>query len=421
MKTARKGVLKGIDYDSLLVRYRARKVLKIASLLTSRGLENVHDSLAADLYYVFYLPAPIVDEDKRNEFVKSIIDPLLTTTTGSLIRSRTILDSFMSTLSASVYLLKISEREHSPAREDIATRTDTLPTREDVEKLLKGMLDELERVSQLRSISEGLLPGSASIDSIEEYSFELLKLARNADIQKLLNLLKGLKQRGLLEHRKQRYTRRGEKTGYELGNDLERIAPRGIVLDDEIFYFKLVEGKLLLYKKSIEEAFGPMYLLIDKSGSMEDDKILWAKALGLALYMKSTKEFRELYLRFFDSQPHRMVKVGKKLRTRDITSLLEYIARVKNAGGTDITRALLTALLDINKLGLKDCSIILISDGIDRVSIDSIRREISRAKSRLYTVMIKGDNHNLKVLSDGYFQAIRLNNEEILRVVKMIE
>jgi len=32
---------------------------------------------------------------------------------------------------------------------------------------------------------------------------------------------------------------------------------------------------------------------------------------------------------------------------KDVTSLFEYIARMKNAGGTDISRALVTALRDL--------------------------------------------------------------------------
>ncbi|MEM4718116.1 MAG: VWA domain-containing protein [Desulfurococcaceae archaeon] len=421
MNTIKKGILKGIDYESPLVQYRARKVLKIASLLTNRSVDNININLAVDLYYIFYLPAPVVNEDSRNEFVKLFVDPILNTTNGSLIRSKTILDSFKSLLSASIYLLKITEKAYSKTPVDSIPQTETSPTREEIDGLLKSMGDELDRIFQLRSIAEGLLPGSSSTDSIEEYSIELLRLAHNADIRKLLEVLKGIKYGDLSERRKHRYTRRGEKTGYELGNDLERIAPRSIVLDDDLFYFKLVEGRLLLYKKSIEEASGPIYILIDKSGSMEGDKMLWAKTLGLALYMRSVKELRELFLRFFDSQPHRMVKLSKGVKIRDVTSLLEYVARIRNAGGTDITRALLTALSDINKLGLRDCSIILISDGIDRVSLDPIRRELSKAKSRLYTVMIKGDNQSLRAISDGYFHAVKLDNEEILRVIKMIK
>jgi len=152
---------------------------------------------------------------------------------------------------------------------------------------------------------------------------------------------------------------------------------------------------------------------------MEGEKIRWAKATALALYVRARKESRPFYIRFFDSLPHELIKVSIKVKPREFLNLMELIAKVKSGGGTDITRAIVTACEDIFETRTKGVSdIILITDGEDRVSEAVITRRLRAANARLITVMVMGENIDLRRLSDKYMRVVRLSTKESLQVIE---
>ncbi|MEM0368547.1 MAG: hypothetical protein QXN57_03795 [Desulfurococcaceae archaeon] len=75
----------------------------------------------------------------------------------------------------------------------------------------------------------------------------------------------------------------------------------------------------------------------------------------------------------------------------------------------------------MSRNGLKWATLVLITDGVDRVSEKPIREGLRKTQSSLITVMIKGDNWNLKVLSKEYLKAVKLDGVEILRVIKAVD
>ena len=153
---------------------------------------------------------------------------------------------------------------------------------------------------------------------------------------------------------------------------------------------------------------------------MSGEKILWAKAVALALYMRALRLRREFSVRFFDSQPYSLHSLKKRPRVSEAVALFEYIARVKSSGGTDITRALLTALQDISSKKAKENTIVLITDGIDRVAEKPIRLMLDKTKSKLIVVMVMGDNKSLEKLADTYLKVVKLDQGEILKVIKAV-
>jgi uncharacterized protein with von Willebrand factor type A (vWA) domain len=164
---------------------------------------------------------------------------------------------------------------------------------------------------------------------------------------------------------------------------------------------------------------GPIYVLLDKSGSMDGNKILWAKATALALFIRSRLERRAFYMRFFDSEPYESIAVRPNAKPSQVVKFLEYIAMVRNGGGTDISKALLTACNDMMKLGFKEASdVILITDGEDRIAKNLVKKALQHAKARLLSVMILGDNEDLKTVSDEYMKVVKLSDKEILQVVQ---
>jgi uncharacterized protein with von Willebrand factor type A (vWA) domain len=62
------GVLAGIRYDDPLVRYRGDKLVEIVKKLSrSKRADAINTDLGIDVFYLFYLPFPILVPPKRGE------------------------------------------------------------------------------------------------------------------------------------------------------------------------------------------------------------------------------------------------------------------------------------------------------------------------------------------------------------------
>jgi len=334
-----------------------------------------------------------------------------------------MMDSFTSSIAAGVFLSELKLLEEATGRSSKGLQQENLGDSEVeriVEKALTTVSIDVENVKRLKTLIEGLEPGSASQLSFEENAQEVLRLARDLDVRRILDVLRGLKPWELGVDRKRRRFKHGEIAGYEYGNDIERIAPSNLALPDDIFYVKYAQRKLLLYEKVVEESLGPIYVLLDKSGSMDGVKITWGKAVALSLYLKAVRSGREFYMRFFDSQPYPLVKVGRYPKPSDVIRLLDYIARVKGAGGTDISRAIITACTDIRSgsVGLES-DIVLITDGVDRIAENMVSYNLKRADTRLITVMIMGDNDSLRSISYKYMRVEKLDRGSVIKVVEL--
>jgi len=420
-----RGVLEGINYDDPVVRYRGSKVLRITRIVADKEVD-IPLSLAIDIFYAFYLPMPILENparipnDKRYDYM--VIDSLLRTSSIHNIRSKTVVDGLMSSIAASIFLSelqKIQQETGSGRRHGGKTGYDDRSVKREVDRIASSIARDLDNVKKLRSLIEGDQPGTISVVAYEEYGLELIRLARNLEVRRILDLLTGIKPWAIsIERRKQRF-KHGEITGYEIGRDIERIVPSTLALPDELFYLRLLEGRLLLYQKVLTQGRGSLYVLLDKSGSMDGLKMTWAKAVALSLYMRAVKERRNFYFRFFDSIPYPLAKVDKKPKASQVLKLIDYIARVRGSGGTDITRALITACSDVREGNVGDVNdIILITDGVDRVAEQIIRHNLKRANAKLITVMILGNNRSLEEVSTRYFTVAKLTQKNILQIVE---
>lgn len=553
------GFLKGVNYGDPVTVYRGEKIKRIASLLSGSEV-NVPLTLAVDIFYSVYLPFPTLKEGPRDDPNYRILSSLLVSSLIHELRSRTMLDRFLSSLAAGRLLVELGRySEVRPAKRDGERPGEGAEARAAIERALTVTLHEINAVRDLKQVMEGLQPGTLSDFSLEEHAAEVIKLAKDAEIRRILEILRGMKPWELGVERKKRRFKHGEIMGYEYGRDIERIVRSNLLLPDDIFFLRYVQGRLLLYDKRIEESVGPIYVLLDKclpgdalvmgedgdlkpissvsrgdrvispaitesgwraigaevvevlsskrevlgivtsdgilratrnhivpvisggmlsltpagllrpgdrllkldtrrwelrssvvkdvtelgyrevfdirldrnhlfvadgfvvhnSGSMEGVKMAWAKAVALALYMKAIRSGRHYYLRFFDSQPYDLVKVGKSSRAEEAIRLMEYIARVKGSGGTDISRAIITATTDIRSGAIREGSdIVLITDGIDRIAENIVRYNLAKADARLISVMIQGDNPSLKRISYKYFSVVKLDKGEVLQIVE---
>ncbi|MET1160319.1 MAG: VWA domain-containing protein [Thermoprotei archaeon] len=424
LKERSRGVLKGINYKDPVVKYRGSKVLRIARIVANRKID-LSLSFAIDLFYTFYLPMPILEaptnipRDKMYNY--AIINSLLNSSKIHEIRSKTVVDGLMSSIAASIFISELQELENRKGRgkEGKGSDISSEELKKNIEKAASTVARDLDNIKKLRSLIEGDQPGRVSMIAYEEYGPELIRLARNLEVRKILDLLRGIKPWSIsIERRKQRF-KHGEIMGYELGRDIERIVPSVLALPDELFYLRLLEGRLLLYQKVLTQGRGSLYVLLDKSGSMDGLKMTWAKAVALSLYMRAVRERREFYMRFFDSIPYPLARVTRKPRVDQVVKLIDYIARVRGSGGTDITRAILTACTDIREGFVGDTNdIVLITDGVDRVAEQIVRHNLRRANARLITVMIMGNNKSLKEVSTKYFSVTKLSQKNILEIVE---
>ncbi|MEM2157512.1 MAG: hypothetical protein QXO72_00665, partial [Sulfolobales archaeon] len=337
------GVLKGIKYEDPLVIYRGEKVSSIVWRL-SKGRIKTDLELAIDSYYTMYLPFPTLIPQTNVLYGKEnnskIINELLSSETLREIKNYTLVNSLMSILLSASFLQHLNDElnhgrgSNEEGIQEISEVSEGA-LRRAVNNALKYVKEEGDVLKNVeRMLSEGNEAGVGTTLDLEESAEDILRLAKSTDVRKLLEVISWIPKISHKVKRKTTKYSRGELHGYELGSDIERLVPTELIYPRFYLNMKISDGKLLLYDKALPESKGPLYVLLDKSGSMEGDKIKWAKATAIALYMKSRKERREYFIRFFDGSPHQLVKISKRLKSNEILSFIDYLARVKSGGGT---------------------------------------------------------------------------------------
>ena len=288
---------------------------------------------------------------------------------------------------------------------------------------IKGLIDKIA--------------GGAGIGSeftTKSEGIEMLnKIAMNTNVSQLLQYLqsrnrlideviKRLKQRPL--------PGRGEITGIKTGRDLEDMIPSEMLyLSDKelepLFLLRYAEGQILQYEKKYIEP-SSIYVVIDKSGSMGGDRIMWAKAVALALLLVARREQRDYFVRFFDENPYPVQYLARNFNKnlasnfnkKDFIKIFTYIASVQAGGGTSISAALEAAYRDIMSRRYKGISdVILITDGEDTFDVNSMNELKRKAKARLHSIGLEDANlETLKLISDYTYRVRALDDKNGLWV-----
>lgn len=441
------GVLKNIDYQDPSVRYRGQKILDNVKRLNPQA--EIKLELAVDTYYSLYLPLPILEDIDRisiaNKDHYEIVKTALNDEEFRRLRYYTIADGFASVAIGTLFLISLhDELKHNQDQEEHPTlgasnarmsghekldnyddmnnnlRSNDLKNR--VKNAIKKTIEYAETIKELQHFAYGYHAGVGRTLDFDEDVNSTLRLVKNTDIRKILAFLTRIPNISSVVKKKKIEYQRGEVEGYTIGSDIERIVPTELAYPQIYIYTKIAEGNLLLYNKILHMSMGPIYVLIDKSGSMDGNKILWAKATALALLMRCRIERRAFYVRFFDSEPYKLMKVKVNAKPSDVLKIVEYIASVRNGGGTDISKSIITACNDIAKLKSKDLSdVILITDGEDKIAKSLVKKSLVYAKARLLSVMIMGDNRDLKDVSYKYLKVVKLSEKEALEVIEIID
>ncbi len=151
-------------------------------------------------------------------------------------------------------------------------------------------------------------------------------------------------------------------------SDYPNIAPSDLALGHgapDLFEFRLASGDVnayytrelhppqLLEEEASEDTPRPerrpkrqkVYVLLDVSNSMRDhNKLVFAKSLVLAYLIRAAEEGAELYFRTFANSVHARVE-SKELS--QFAAVAQHVLRIAPDGGTDIKKALDTAIQDI--------------------------------------------------------------------------
>jgi len=172
---------------------------------------------------------------------------------------------------------------------------------------------------------------------------------------------------------------RGVAEAYDIerGADLGRMIPSELVaMHHPIlaidFRRRLLESDLLQYRLRDDEqkGKGPMIVCIDVSSSMQGEKELWAKAVGLTL-MDIARRGRRLFRAVMFSSGDTSLKVLDLNRERryqpELAKVIE-MAEYFPGGGTDFQQPLDAAVALLEERKLKRGDIVIITDGESQVA-----------------------------------------------------
>ena len=142
-------------------------------------------------------------------------------------------------------------------------------------------------------------------------------------------------------------------------------------------------GSLVAKQKAIIQE-SDVLLVLDKSGSMDKYKLIWSRAIALALLKKAKARKQKFFLEFFDSKPYDVIV--------DRNNIIYNILTVKESGGTDIKLALEKAMKFLQSYK-KPLTIVLITDAeSSSFDIEPIRRTLKRFNSYLIFILV-GSRH----------------------------
>ena len=120
-----------------------------------------------------------------------------------------------------------------------------------------------------------------------------------------------------------------------------------LAYDREIFEQKIVDQELLYYghEREREDEHRLQYILVDSSASMRGKRQVFARSLALTLIKKLSLEGDEIWLRFFDSRLHELVKV-----TRAGQVPVPYLLSFRSERGRNYGKVFRQLLLDLTRI-----------------------------------------------------------------------
>jgi hypothetical protein len=136
-------------------------------------------------------------------------------------------------------------------------------------------------------------------------------------------------------------------TSIERKGNVDSLMLSELAYDREIFEQKVVDQELLYFghEREREEERRLQYILVDSSASMRGKRQVFARGLALTLVKKLSLEGDEVWLRFFDSRLHDLVKV-----TRSGAFPVPYLLSFRSEHGRNYGKVFRQLLLELTRL-----------------------------------------------------------------------
>jgi hypothetical protein len=102
-------------------------------------------------------------------------------------------------------------------------------------------------------------------------------------------------------------------TSIERKGNIDSLMLSELAYDQEIFEQKVADHELLYYghERQREDERRLQYILVDSSASMRGQRQVFARGLALTLVKKLSLQGDEVWMRFFDSRLHELVKISR--------------------------------------------------------------------------------------------------------------
>jgi len=168
-------------------------------------------------------------------------------------------------------------------------------------KARQAMRRGIEQVEREKEEADSLFPllgGGGTMSGDDDRSTpQTVKCARMfKDDYRLKRILEiaGRLYRAHKEKRAARDTGGHEVVGVTTGADLPKLLPSQWAMPDEVLFKNLLERSALQYqtRDTTPKAKGPIVVMVDESGSMDGQNIIWAKGVALALLAAAMEEKR---------------------------------------------------------------------------------------------------------------------------------
>ena len=120
-----------------------------------------------------------------------------------------------------------------------------------------------------------------------------------------------------------------------------------LAYDADIFEQKVVDHELLYYghERQREDERRLQYILVDSSASMRGQRQVFARGLALTLTKKLSLQGDEIWLRFFDSRLHELVKMG-----RGGTVPVPYLLSFRSEHGRNYSKVFRQLLIELTRI-----------------------------------------------------------------------
>jgi uncharacterized protein with von Willebrand factor type A (vWA) domain len=237
------------------------------------------------------------------------------------------------------------------------------------------------------------------------------RLARNKKLGELARLVGRFKQEAKAIRRHTLDRGSAETFDIERGSEIGRLIPAelgalhhpGLRKD---FHRRLLEGTVLQYRlrENEQKGRGPMVVCIDCSSSMQGDKELWAKAVGLTLMDIARRQRRLFRAVLFSSgaESLKVVDLNRERRYQPELAKVVEMAEYFPGGGTDFQAPIDAAVELMKDKRLKRGDIVIITDGECQVGpewLAALRKSKDELDFSIYAVLVDIGSSELSTLA----------------------